>query len=404
MHHFAAHHEPAQQTTLSLRATQYRSRKRKRDEDAEEPPISPHQDVPAPLANSNTQSQTSLTPQEADQLRVAGLLPGDAFETPPRPFPHAPARASRDGNFNYGKLQKELAGLRPPLYAANSKAKSNPISGKSERLALRETHLGVLTTILHHCLLEGDYQRAGTAWGMILRTQIAGRRVDVRNHGRWGIGAEILLHRNAPKDITQSKSVLGSAQVHSNEPPTYKPFYTEEGFMLARDYYERIIVQYQNRKLHPNRVDELAFYPAMFSLWIYEVCQRSKSTQDAIKEKEVEEASKIKDRLDEKVTSPPFDKRGELLEIRGMIGLWLGDLLLGETSGHGDWTPEPNPLDPNTSSSIEGIIRRKMARKEFEHALDFLHRAQALGRRVEQSIRDAETKLDIFAGMSTETE
>ncbi|KAF2475642.1 uncharacterized protein BDR25DRAFT_331459 [Lindgomyces ingoldianus] len=359
MHYFAGHHQPGQQTTQSLRASQYKpSRKRKRDEDVEEPPITSGQDPIGSQATPNAQSQASFAPQEAAQLRVAGLLPGNAFEIPPPPFPHASVRISRD-HFNYTNVQKELAGLHPSVFAVNATSKSQPLCRKSEKPALRQTHLGVLTTVLHHCLLEGDYQRAGRAWGMILRSQIAGRPIDVRNHDRWGIGAEILLRRSPLNQFTHGENDQESAQIPGNkQSSTDKDFYTERGFELAREYYERLIVQFPNRKLHPHRVDELTFYPAMFSLWIYEVCEKSKlRAQDSIvKMEELRQAREIKDRLDQLVISPPFDKRGDLLELRGMVGLWIGDLILGEsfmTYGETDWGSDSGENKPTSQSIAE---------------------------------------------------
>src|ERR1044072_4863929 len=100
MHYFAAPLHPGQQTTLSLRAGQYkRPTKRKRDEDdedaddPEEPPISLPDDAASPAATLNSPAPSSfglsLAASDASQRRVAGLLPEDTIEIPPFPFPHA---------------------------------------------------------------------------------------------------------------------------------------------------------------------------------------------------------------------------------------------------------------------------------------------------------------------------
>ncbi|KAF2264020.1 hypothetical protein CC78DRAFT_252419 [Lojkania enalia] len=356
MQYFAPHFQPGPQTTHSLRAGQYKpSRKRKRDENTDEPPISPDIEAKNSAASSNAQSHSSFGSLEPTQLRIAGLLPEDAFEIPAPPFPHAPARARND-NFSSAKLQQELTSLGPPLFAVNATSKSNPIGRKSERPTLRQTHLGVLTTILHHCLLKGDYSRAGRAWGMILRTQLAGIPIDPRNHARWGLGAEILLRRNHPNSSNHSEGPQNKQYFrHTND------IYTEEGFERAREYYERLIVQHPNRKHIPNATDDRTFYPAMFSLWIYEVCERSKrawqqykdglsktnsetasinedttlsSSFDAsaqlyaIKVEELRRGRELADRLEQLIISPPFDKHADMLQLRGMVGLWLGDLIL----------------------------------------------------------------------------
>ncbi|KAF2180506.1 hypothetical protein K469DRAFT_672389 [Zopfia rhizophila CBS 207.26] len=435
MQYFAAHLHPGQQTTHSLRASQYKTtKKRKRDEDsdegAEEPPVSPEHNVKG-QPSSNTQSHSSFAPIETEQLRVAGLLPEDVFDVPPPPFPHTHARALKD-KFNYTNLQRELAALDPPLYAVNAASKSHPIDRKSEQPALRQTHLDILTTILHHCLLEGDYHRAGRAWGMILRTQVAGKAIDLRNHGRWGIGAELLLHRNARKQSSNSQSTQQSSQNSGNDRRSNheQSLFTDEEFKLARDYYERLIIQYPNRKQVPHAIDELTFYPAMFSLWIYNVCEESKqvrrchkeemrgsklestrsedttmaSSADAlgnetvIRYEELRQARKIAGRLDQLIISPPFDKHTGLLQLRGMVGLWLGDLILGPESakheqvGWGSSSREHN--DSSGETTLEKLKRYSESRTEIQQAREFFERAQGNGGRVWKGVENVEPKIE----------
>jgi hypothetical protein len=350
MHYFAAPLNPGQQTRHSLRAGQYkRAQKRKRDEDVddeEDAPINLREEAEAPAPSSNTPtpslSALSLAGADSSQRRVAGLLPEDETEIPPSPFPHAPARISKD-NFTYTNLQQKLANLDPPVFALSATSKSDPVDRPGKKPALRQTHLGILTTILHHCLLQGDYHRAGRAWGMILRTQIAGKPYDLRSYDRWGIGAELLLRQNMALTASADDSVTHEENM-----------FTLEGFEKARDYYERLIVQHPNRKHHPNAVDDTTFYSAMFSLWIYEVCENSKRArrrmededknnnsadsvfdddsisvsseevrkrEEVIRSEELRQARDIWERLDKLITSPPFDKRADLLQLRGMLAL-----------------------------------------------------------------------------------
>jgi hypothetical protein len=421
MQYFAAQYQPGQQTTRSLRASQYKQFKRKRDEDAEEGESSANEeaDVPGPLVSSNTQSYASSHSLEAAQLRVAGLLPEDAAEIPPKPFPHAPVRTSREDSDSATRGQKGLAELDPVLYAVNT-------DQRNDAPELRQTRLGVLTAIMHRYLLEGNYDRAGRAWGMILRSQIAGSPVDVRNHGRWGIGAEILLRKNSQRQLNNSRNSQGSIpdeQSASNK----DSIYTEEGFELAREYYERLIVQYPNKKNAPHAVNDVTFYPAMFSLWIYEVCEKSKRARElyaadnqlsssgsgfdedttmasettaahvlAITAQELQQAREIATRLDQLVISPPFDKHADLLQLRGMVGLWIGDLILKENSKPGNEWDQMTEEEVNdaTESTSEILQKYSRSRREFEGARDMLVRAQTNGRRVADTIQSAEAKIE----------
>ncbi|KAH7121193.1 hypothetical protein B0J11DRAFT_59556 [Dendryphion nanum] len=434
MQFFAAPLRPAQQTTHSLRARQYKpSRKRKREDQADEDPISSGDDTKEPPASSNAPSFASSQSQEVARLRVAGLLPEQvaAFEIPPGPFPHAPARLPRE-KFNSTRIQQELARLDPPLFAVNATSESRPVDRADEVPALKQTHLGVLTTIMHRCLLEGDYQRAGRAWGIILRTQMAGLPIDPRSHNHWGIGAEILLRRDSqhqPTTISNGDALAPDEQL----PPNQDHPYSEKGFELAREYYERLIVQYPNRKQHRHVVDERTFYPAMFSLWIYEVSEKTRRAKsehdehadisfndsndmlvgylpgrfDKIREDELAQAKEIMQRLDHIIVSPPFDKHADLLQMRGMVGLWVGDLTLGEAQPEpGEWSPAPAEL---SRDSITGHKEHRLSEslRELTKSLDFLHRAQQHGRRrldssiytVELKIKDLSKEIEEIAEM-----
>jgi hypothetical protein len=54
---------------------------------------------------------------------------------------------------------------------------------------------------------------------------------------------------------------------------------------------------------------------------------------------ELAQAREIANRMDQLIISPPFDKHAELLQLRGMVGLWLGDLILQSGASHrsDDW-------------------------------------------------------------------
>ncbi|RDI77236.1 hypothetical protein Vi05172_g12798 [Venturia inaequalis] len=230
------------------------------------------------------------------------------------------------------RVRHELHGLNPPL-AHLDPSWYEPLS-KVNREGLREQHVANLTTLMHHMLLKGDFERAGRAWALLLRSGRLAKNIktnagylsmDVTAHNRWGIGAELLL-RNTREDTDQQ---------------TEDTHLSEEAFRAARDYYERLIVQYP---VHHQRKGPSAtnFYAAMFSLWIYEASQRcnfadahSSSEDDserlrAAKERELGDARVIASRLDDVIGAPPLDKNPELLQIRAMVALWLGTLQGGE--------------------------------------------------------------------------
>jgi hypothetical protein len=57
----------------------------------------------------------------------------------------------------------------------------------------------------------------------------------------------------------------------------------------------------------------------------------------SIKVNELAEADRIAGRMDGILTSPPYSDSPELLELRGMVSLWIADLLVSSlSSGHTD--------------------------------------------------------------------
>ncbi|KAB2580189.1 hypothetical protein BFW01_g3135 [Lasiodiplodia theobromae] len=376
----------------SLRARQHgQTRKRKRD-DADEPEdVSDHASSPAgndaPSTRPPSSAINTLTAAQAHQFRVAGHDP--ELPLPKPPFPHAPAsvkqtrhgehqrplskNASHEDKFTPAELHRELAALNPPLYASHlssaarlpqtrAKRRSRGPSPSEPRLPELESDEGnhwrhrlvhEKLAIMHRCLLQGDYHRAGLVWKVILQTGRGAMKVDERVYARWGITAE--MHLNTPKASDDSQSEIPSATIDDAT-------FTEEGFKAARLYYERLILDHPFQQSNPKATSALTFYPAMFSLWLYEISQASrvamaaaeKSDSDdedtgsevtsdsgspkrhasaretrilAIRTDELRRAREIAARLDDLLSSPHFDKRPELLHLRGMIAVWNGDLI-----------------------------------------------------------------------------
>ncbi|KAL4779128.1 hypothetical protein BJX76DRAFT_100408 [Aspergillus varians] len=345
------------QQDSSLRAARYESRKRKNQYDTAEDESSNNNgdDGETTDAVSDfglTDPPVILSPEEVSQYRVAGLPLNE--ELPGGHFPHAPAKEdSREVN-NRGSVLKQLSALSTPIYAPESAAhKGN----------LRLRHLAVLTSVLHRCLLDGDYIRAGRAWGLLIREQFKGHPIDVRAEDRWGIGAEILLR----KDHQMSREVLEGEITNSDckhgRDSSPKLLFTRKGFEDAKKYYETLIIQHPYQKTAPGSINSLHFYPAMFGLWVYVTQGESAASRTALEERdpdsirepwddedetddredwwrkhhrleasiranELAEAYRIAGAMDGILTSPPYSDSPELLELRGMVSQWIADLLV----------------------------------------------------------------------------
>jgi hypothetical protein len=409
------------QQPQSIRVTKYKRKKRQRGKDEDE---DEDDDWGTEDDNDGTDADVGsgshvakdplvLSPEEAHQYRIAGL-PFDQ-ELPGGHFPHAAPGAETGGRRYRKDYIKNLSDLSPPLFVPQS---------ASQQGNLRLRHLAVVTTILHRCLLEGDYVRAGRAWGLILREEMSGRPIDVRLNGRWGIGAEILLRQNSGSaSRSESTAVIGSV-----------PVFSRQGFEAAKVYYERLILQYPYRKASPDAVSSLHFYPAMFGLWVYVVQGESSVAREAlhikddsvpesnseeddsmsisetmgeqsrttssrvveIRLKELDEAQQIAGRMDELLTSPPYSDSPALLRLRGMVALWIGDLFVSSISGEDDDTDALSDQDSMIAAeSPEAMMARRekrlaMDKREIEvnRSRELFERASMRGKGVAHSLED----------------
>ncbi|OAX81200.1 hypothetical protein ACJ72_04458 [Emergomyces africanus] len=431
------------QQPLSFRTSQYETRKRQQNNqnprlDVEEDELpttevsdddsSATSDAGEQATSSGPRSSIVLSPKEAHQYRVAG----HAFhkELPGGSFPHSRPRSAKTKSTRISRreIETELAQLSPPIYLPRATGQNN---------SLRLQHLDVITTILHRCLLEGDYTRAGRAWGMILRDEFGGHEMDVRNGGRWGIGAEILLWNDQDETAEPSTSIgIGHDDQSNCNYPSRRRWFTRRGFERAKGYYERLVLQFPYRKSAPRALSPLDFYPAMFGLWISLVQEESQSALEAASDivdgqdmhdfdgtfkddsksissdmphqarssrnrkgdiiakarhKELLEAEQIAAQMDELLISPPFSDSYELLRLRGMLSLWIADLFVSSVSpedsdtsmdmGHlGDDVlmlsdEDGGQIDSALARMEQGLgMERKMA--EVERAKGFFEKAK----------------------------
>lgn len=384
---FAPAYRPTKhQQTFVTRQQNLESKKRKRGDNDD--------DVVQISSDSDDPSRPSHPVNRKDPYFIAGLSREDAL--PPPPFPHA---AVKEASKKKIPIEEELAGLNPPLYVP-------PKVEEDKSTSLKRRHLDNLTAILHKCMLNGDWPRAYRAWSLLLRTEIAGRGIDVRRNGRWGIGAELLMRRDATKSQEAKNDTdedFEDAQsLTSSKKDVPQSRFTDEGFKLAREYYERLILQYPHTPYTQNSLNAAAIYPVLFNVWIYEVQDRSKrarqeleaapdsrpSSRDSaqsggsdrikkpqlqrIRFDELEQASSIADRMDELLLGPPYDTNTTLLQLRGMVALWLSDLHSELAGTNNDSTIDSDGssnIDLNSGSTqrhrTDGLASRRKAKEIF---------------------------------------
>ncbi|KAL8776856.1 MAG: hypothetical protein Q9213_008105 [Squamulea squamosa] len=267
-------------------------------------------------ADPPSSSGLSLNRVAAEEYRIPGQPINQ--ELHPFPFPHASVKKKagsilRSQRSEVSPSADSESSYDSPEIGDDDQTEKVAKSKSSLNGGLRQQHYSVLTCILHRCLMEKDYMRASRAWGMLLRLEVHGHPLDIRLHGRWGIGAEILLHGGGSSDDTQL---------------------SVESLMKAKDYYERLILQYPYRKYTADNVSSLTFYPVMFGVWIYAVQLRYENTlqenvldSHTARQAAVKEANEIVTKLSELLISPPYSDHSGLWKTQGMLYQWLSQLL-----------------------------------------------------------------------------
>jgi hypothetical protein len=314
--------------------------------------------------DSDDASRLSGALSKKDPHYVAGHprnkpLPGGAF-----PHAAAPDPLSKENvrsQTNSRAIEEELAKLK--LFIPKG-----VLSSETHSTSLKARHVNNLTAIMHRCMLEGDWQRARRAWAILLRIEVSGQSIDIRAHGRWTIGAELLMRTGGKPSMSGEKPRCSEGSQHSdgdNERLSSNEEITDEGFKLAREYYERVILQFPHTQLTQHSlVTARVIYPALFSVWVYEVQDQAKRARRALEQQQENEihesspshtsssispipwndprrhrkalreiiahelfqATKISKRLNEVTSGPPYDTIVYLRRLQGNLGLWTADL------------------------------------------------------------------------------
>ncbi|KAJ9658311.1 hypothetical protein H2198_003741 [Neophaeococcomyces mojaviensis] len=285
------------------------SRKRKRRGHIEDAATEDGYSTQEQSEEGNIEYTAVLTPDERTQRRLAGQ-PLDS-PPPPFPFPHASLRQVYPPK---GQLKNGITGI-------GDKPTTTP---DETHVSLRAQHLAAMTSALHKCLMQKDFRRASRALALILRTEVAGSTVDIRQGGLWGAGAEALLQGNM-SDVAMPIS--------------------RKNFERVKTFYDKLALQYPWQRRWPNITNAQDFKSAMFALWIYTACAESKRLQNVdetvqsdmshspsrselrAKRWELSEAERIAQEMDTLMSTIPFIDHLDLIRLRGMVALWVAGLV-----------------------------------------------------------------------------
>ncbi|RYO86320.1 hypothetical protein DL766_009663 [Monosporascus sp. MC13-8B] len=118
--------------------------------------------------------------------------PADRF--PLFPHKALPPDRDADGGSGRGRRGASRSGAESSdagtdFAEARADGNGNGVPAAPKHHSARLRHLSTVTAILHRCLGEGDIPRARRAFGLLVRT----REVDVRLSHLWAVGSEILM-------------------------------------------------------------------------------------------------------------------------------------------------------------------------------------------------------------------
>jgi hypothetical protein len=421
-------------SSLSLRqSTAPSSLKRKRDS--------------SPSDNENTDHEPSaaitnplsLTPAEVIQYRLAGLeldqqLP-DVKGWPHRGVPDSVGSAGKARRIiGVDEDEDEDDDDEIDEKTRRAKARREKEERKTGKSKLRIQHMGVLVAIMMRCLEQGDIQRAARAWGLLLRVQVGGKGVDLRGSGLWGVGAEVLIRGGEDNvhSVREDENGDGDRATRENgQEGVEKRWGTKESLLKAKDYYERLILQYPyKRQFHNISTTALDFWPAMLGCEIYGIQYEWKTglqklaaeaerdekgslsgsdmsdseaeddenggyeaRQDRLRKKRAEKRWEKKDevrknalvaseqvaaRMDDLMTTPPYSDSAALLRLRAMLALYVGDLCVPEKWDEGEGGVNSRLRSQEAEKRFLGRQREADVRRGKEKRMEERARAKKL--------------------------
>ncbi|KAL2061929.1 hypothetical protein VTL71DRAFT_7307 [Oculimacula yallundae] len=442
--------QTAQPQTSRVKFSNLPVRKRKRSRQIEESSDDEKSSLDGDVAPPAATNPLSLTPLEIAQYQLAGL---DLDEEIPevKGFPHRALPQDFGSRNKKGRgrgsndvedldIDREAEGLKEDVEDEDETTlKRGPW--------LRNQHLSVLTTILHRCLGEGDIQRAGRAWAMLLRMQISGRGVDIRSNGYWEIGAGLLvrsLDKKRKYSYGDDDSDREEEAIPEEDTSTEMRWGSKEGLEQARNYYERLILEFPYNRQYQRSVSALDFWPAMVGCEIYgvqieqkqglrkidlqeekddeddgsggesldsdeseeedleedvfEVNQRRKEkvrqkraekcwvTRDQVRQTALVASETIAAKMDEVMTIPPYSDSHNLMRLRGMLALYIGDLSVPAMPREQD---EPDENEASASRGQRLGALDKNTERRFLYRQRVAEHEQGLSIRAKQRERAA---------------
>ncbi|CAK7273717.1 hypothetical protein SEPCBS57363_005792 [Sporothrix epigloea] len=157
---------------------------------------------------------------------------------------------------------------------------------------LQEAEHGTLPSVLTATGQAGQLAgpiglaRAKRAFGLILRTEVKGRPVDLRRNFLWAMGAEILMREGEDEGTESSHSGSNTQKTHPRR------WGSAANIPRVRAFYEDLIQQHPYNRLWPRSMSALTFWPAMAGTELYNIHAEVKRAMERLDDKARERGEK----------------------------------------------------------------------------------------------------------------
>ncbi|KXH27195.1 hypothetical protein CNYM01_13344 [Colletotrichum nymphaeae SA-01] len=329
---------------------------------------------------SDSINPLSHTPSILRQLHLAGLAETDELPSrTQRKFPHrhwqdpdAPARlgpsassASLPKALETSEVEEDEEDLDEEEDDKKRRRKKKDGTLKP-KYASEKSPFRPLVRAIYGFLDAGDVANAKRAFGILARSTAHGKPVDVRRNNYWALGAEILMREG------------GSARATATDDEAY-PFANAP---RVREYFRDLIQRFPYNYKHRHAVCAVDFWPALLSYEVFQVHAqhaaslrrvnreaedwedeswqeppslldggagddsvmegsgfrssehvngrdtRLRQARDQIRLKTLDMLREVAGRMNDLLEDRPFSHSAELWRVRGMVSLYIGDLLI----------------------------------------------------------------------------
>lgn len=388
------------------------------------------QALPSDIINPHSHSEGTLK-----QLRIAGLTDNDILPSTYIPhFPHRPIRPhhlsqTESSEDDYSSSDDNDDDDDEERGASTTDSAATPLSGKAREKVRRakamrdaqDQHLGFLTNVVLRALEEGDMARAKRAFGLVRRSEVRGKPVDLRRNGLWSLGAEVLMREgevprrgrrrvvldgNDDDDAVSVAAAEAEAHMDLDVQQPVRRWGSAANMPQLRTYLEGLVRQYPYNRLHPDSISDVDFYPVLFGCEFYNTWAEhrlalerldrdSEAWSDDINMPDEEPYAEdfdadqvlhltgrdrrlrqskaelglqamatmreIVKRMDTLMENAPYKTSVEMLRLRGMVALYVGDLSVA---------PPPRTHEEEDDGNSARDEERDRARRLFRKMRD----------------------------------